>query len=87
MVNMLTFDEAVALVASKPEPLLVAIDGLPLSGKTTLALRLVQELGAECLSLDDFVRPRLRGLREPSHPVVASDGARATFLTGAENGR
>jgi hypothetical protein len=36
---MLTFDEVIALVASKPKPLLVAIDGLPLSGKTTLALR------------------------------------------------
>ena len=37
--SMLTFDEVIALVASKPKPLLVAIDGLPLSGKTTLALR------------------------------------------------
>lgn len=54
---MLTFDEVVALVASKPKPLLVAIDGLPLSGKTILALRLIKELGAECLWLDDFVKP------------------------------
>jgi uridine kinase len=54
---MLTFDEVIALVAPKPKPLLVAIDGLPLSGKTTLALRLIKELGAECLGLDDLVRP------------------------------
>jgi|ERR1700733_525721 uridine kinase len=54
---MLAFKEVVALVASKPRPLLVAIDGLPLSGKTTLALWLVKELGAECLWLDDFVKP------------------------------
>jgi len=55
--SMLTFDEVIALVALKPKPLLVAIDGLPLSGKTTLALRLIEEFGAECMGLDDFVRP------------------------------
>ena len=55
--SMLTFNEVVALVGSRPKPLLVAIDGLPLSGKTTLALRLIKELGAECLGLDDLVRP------------------------------
>jgi uridine kinase len=54
---MLTFDDVIALVASKPKPMLVAIDGLPLSGKTTLALRLVKEFGAECMGLDDFVKP------------------------------
>ena len=54
---MLTFAEVIALVASKPKPLLVAIDGLPLSGKTTLALRLIEEFGAECMGLHDFVRP------------------------------
>ena len=48
----MTFDEVVAFVGSKQKPLLVAIDGLPLSGKTTLALRLIKELGAECLRLD-----------------------------------
>jgi hypothetical protein len=57
--SMLTFDEVITLVASKPKPLLVAIDGLPLSGKTTLALRLVERLGAECLSLDDFMKPEV----------------------------
>ena len=45
------------LISLRPTPLLVAIDGLPLSGKTTLALRLIKELGAECLGLDDLVRP------------------------------
>ena len=54
---MLTFDEVVAFVGSKQKPLLVAIDGLPLSGKTTLAVRLIKELGAECLWSDDFVKP------------------------------
>ncbi|MDO8379107.1 uridine kinase [Phenylobacterium sp.] len=53
----LNFDEIVETVASKPKPLLVALDGLPLAGKSTLAERLVRELGAECLWLDDFVKP------------------------------
>jgi uridine kinase len=56
---MLTFDEVVAVVGSRPKPSLVAIDGLPLSGKTTLSLRLVKELGADCLRLDDFVKPKM----------------------------
>ena len=55
--GMLTFKEVVALIASQSKPLLVAIDGLPLSGKTTLAQRVIEELGAECLGLDDLVRP------------------------------
>jgi uridine kinase len=54
----LSFDEILRLVASKPTPLLVAIDGLPLAGKSTLAFRLIEELSAECLWLDDFVKPQ-----------------------------
>jgi uridine kinase len=42
---MLTFNEVVALIASRPAPQLVTIDGLPLSGKTTLAQRVIKELG------------------------------------------
>lgn len=54
---MLSFDEVVALAAERPKPLLVAIDGLPLAGKSTLADRLVAELGAQALWFDDFVKP------------------------------
>lgn len=36
---------------------LVAIDGLPVSGKSTLAQRLEDEFGASVIHLDDFVRP------------------------------
>ncbi|MFN3634876.1 MAG: uridine kinase [Rhizobium rhizophilum] len=52
----MNFDEVVTVVASRPRPLLVGIDGLPLAGKTTLALRLIRELGADCLWLDDLVK-------------------------------
>jgi uridine kinase len=67
---MLTFNEVVALVGSLPKPLLVAIDGLPLSGKTTLAQQVIVELGAGRLGLDDFVRPEAEwsSRDEPSFP-------------------
>jgi uridine kinase len=67
---MLTFSEVVALIASRPKPLLVAIDGLPLSGKTTLAQQIIEELGAECLGLDDLVRPEVEwsSRNKPSFP-------------------
>lgn len=67
---MIDFDEAVALVASGPDTRLVAIDGLPVSGKSTLADRLETELGAQCLYLDDFVRPEAewRSRSSPDFP-------------------
>jgi uridine kinase len=36
---------------------LIAIDGLPCAGKTTLALRLQEVYGFECLHVDEFLRP------------------------------
>ncbi|MDR3683590.1 MAG: hypothetical protein P4L11_07665 [Geothrix sp.] len=36
---------------------LIAIDGLPCAGKTTLAMRLQQAHGFECLHVDEFLRP------------------------------
>jgi hypothetical protein len=54
---MLSFDAVVDRVAARPRPLLVAIDGLPVSGKTSLGERLIGELGAQCLWLDEFVKP------------------------------
>lgn len=56
---MIDFDAAVALVASRTETRFIGIDGLPVSGKSTLADRLETELGAQILYLDDFVRPEV----------------------------
>jgi uridine kinase len=53
----LSFDDAVTLVLARPALRLIAIDGLPVSGKSTLADRMVNALGAECLYLHDFVMP------------------------------
>ena len=53
-----TSDEVVARLADLPAATLIAIDGLPCSGKSTLADKIQTAYGFECLYLDDFVRPR-----------------------------
>jgi uridine kinase len=40
-----------------PDPPLIAIDGLPCSGKSTLADKIQPAHGFECVYLDDFVLP------------------------------
>jgi uridine kinase len=53
--TMLSFDEACALIASLPlSAEMIAIDGLPLAGKSTLAERLAEALGFGLLRIDDF---------------------------------
>jgi uridine kinase len=54
---MLSFDEAVDRVRLGVRPPLIGIDGLPVSGKSTLADRICGELGYDSISLDDFVLP------------------------------
>jgi broad-specificity NMP kinase len=72
----------------------VAIDGLPLAGKSTLADRLAVAAGAECIRLDDFVKPEAewRSHDQPSFPfdfirynefISASIGKPAWVLAAA----
>lgn len=58
------------MVENRPAARLVAIDGLSVSGKSTLASRLETTLGATILALDDFVRPEAewRGRAAPAFP-------------------
>jgi uridine kinase len=67
---MLDFQEVIAQVTQRSSPRLVAIDGLPLAGKSTLADRLAVTVGAECIRLDDFVKPEAewRSHDQPSFP-------------------
>lgn len=67
---MIDFDAAVSLVGTLSGTRLVAIDGLPVSGKSSLAGRLEAELGATIVYLDDFVRPQAewRGKAAPAFP-------------------
>jgi uridine kinase len=60
---MITSDEAERLVgahldATNRAPCLIAVDGLPLSGKSTLAMRLVKRFELRLLPFDSFVAPR-----------------------------
>ncbi len=52
-----SFESVVARIAGLRDPGLIAIDGLPLSGKSTLALRLAAVLGFDLVGIDDFVMP------------------------------
>jgi uridine kinase len=54
----LSFDEVIASVGRRPHLRLLAIDGLPLAGKTTLADRLAAAIGGACVFLDDWTSPR-----------------------------
>ena len=66
---MIDFNAVLALLRRRAD-WLVAIDGLPVSGKSTLAERLENELGAVTIYLDDFVRPEAewRRLAKPGFP-------------------
>ena len=66
---MIDFDEALS-IARLSGARLIAIDGLPLSGKSTLAERFETEMQATCVYLDDFVWPEAewRGRIEPAFP-------------------
>lgn len=67
---MLSFDALEALVRARPALRLVAIDGLPAAGKSTLADRLVAATGGACVQLDEFVKPEAlwRWRDRPSFP-------------------
>jgi len=67
---MITFDDVIAQLRVTAGWRLVAIDGLPASGKSTLADQLEAELGTATIYLDDFVRPEAewRGKVQPGFP-------------------
>lgn len=52
---MISTEDAIDTLRTRSDVRLVGIDGLPASGKSTLADRLVEEFGAEAIYLDDFV--------------------------------
>ena len=73
---MIGFDEAIR-IASATGPCLIAIDGLPVSGKTTLATRMSEALRADYVGLDEFVlpEPMWRGKVRPAFPFPFIDYA------------
>ena len=81
---MIDFDTVLGLLGARPDARLLAIDGLLVSGKSTLAERLSAERGAICVYLDDFVRPEFewRGTAKPAFPFpyIRYDGFLATVM-------
>lgn len=53
-----TTEELLERLHMRPDIGLVGVDGLPVSGKSTLADKLINEFGATVLYLDDFVLPQ-----------------------------
>jgi hypothetical protein len=60
----------VTRVAQGVQPPLIAIDGLPCSGKGTLVAKLKERVDLDCVELDDFVLPEehWRSLNQPAFP-------------------
>ena len=82
---MLSFDEMIAFVGRWPQPRFLAIDGLPLAGKTTLAERLAAAVGGACVFLDDFIKPE-REWRWRDRPSFPFDLVRYDEFAGAVRG-
>jgi uridine kinase len=57
MALRVTAEEVFGYASRAIDPPLVAIDGLPCSGKSTLATSLEERFGFGCIYLDDFVLP------------------------------
>lgn len=55
---MIDTETLLDLLSARPQIGLVGVDGLPVSGKSTLADRLVEAFGAQIIYLDDFVLPQ-----------------------------
>jgi uridine kinase len=80
------FEEVIARVVDRSPLRLVAIDGLPLAGKSTLAGRLVSTLEGHCIRLDNFVKPEAewRSRDQPSFPFdyIRYDAFLAARMSG-----
>jgi hypothetical protein len=62
--SRVSVEKGVAPVARGVQPPLIAIDGLPCSGKGTLVDKLREQVDLDCIELDDFVLPEKHW---PSH--------------------
>jgi len=64
---MMTSDEVIRYLGERPDIRLIGIDGLPVSGKSTLADRLIKAFGTEIIYFDDFILPK-KDWPEPTNP-------------------
>jgi uridine kinase len=52
-----TVEDVITMIKSGVRPPLIAVDGLPCSGKSTMVDRLKNHIELDCIYLDDFVLP------------------------------
>ncbi len=72
MADRLTIEAAIAQIERCAHPSLIAIDGLPCSGKSMMAERLGERLEMECVQLDVFVLRSEIGRQKTDLPFLSS---------------
>jgi len=68
--DRVSVEEAVIRISQQAQPPLIAIDGLPCSGKSTLLVKLKERVDLDCIYLDEFVLPEehWRSRSQPAFP-------------------
>lgn len=80
MAELVSIAELISIIRSGIEPPLLAIDGLPCAGKSTLVERVAQHVDLDCIEVDDFVRPE-EDWPSPPRPAFPFEFSRhAEFL-------
>jgi uridine kinase len=91
MPERVSVQEAIVRVSRGVQPPLIAIDGLPCSGKGTLVAKLKERVDLDCIELDDFVLPEEHwpSRDQPAFPFrfIRYDGFLDTVKTLAVTGR
>ena len=91
MPERVSVEEAITRVSREVQPPLIAIDGLPCSGKGTLVTKLKERVDLDCIEVDDFVLPEEHwpSRDQPAFPFqfMRYDGFLDTVKTLAATGR
>ena len=81
MPERVSVEEVVTRISKRVPPPLIAIDGLPCSGKGTLVDKLREQVDLDCIELDDFVLPESIGPRIINRPSHFSSSGMMLFST------
>jgi hypothetical protein len=91
MPERVSVEEAITRVSRGVQPPLIAINGLPCSGKGTLVAKLKERVDLDCIEVDDFVLPEEHwpSRDQPTFPFqfMRYDGFLDTVKTLAATGR
>jgi len=68
MLERTTVDDLIARLQRGIEPPILAVDGLPCAGKSTMVGRLAEHIPLDCICIDDFGRPDAEWPDRPGFP-------------------